>query len=106
MTDFAAGDETFERFRRKLADVTLAALNDGGPPISSDGARGHHWMQCRCPLGCLFDAGNRRPGDETAAKAFGIRTEDALDFINAFDGNDAGAGPYAELGAAYAKRFP
>ncbi len=55
-------DETFERFRRKLADVVTVAINRG-----LEVGKGKHF----CPLGC---AGN--DGGDTRCDEFALMSED------------------------------
>jgi hypothetical protein len=98
-------DETFERFRRKLADVVTVAINEGKRvSVVSD---------CHCPLGCHPSAKSSIPFAKDGADMFGISGDDALSFIRGFTSRtdreewpQYDRGSYYELGRLYGWRFP
>jgi hypothetical protein len=109
-----SGDETFERFRRKLGDETLRAINSGK----------HIGNHKHCPLGCVSFrvTNNARPSHPTVSfllNAPGVPAEilaptevELRQFAMGFDDGGAYAGsvpphgPYFELGKLYRARFP
>lgn len=108
------GDEAFERFRRKLADVVTVAIN-GGRRVTSDSRK---WFALGggfgCPLGCVFtdaqvaDANYRlAPVAGMAAGPWGLTIGEAMEFMIGFgDCGNIAPTPYFELGRLYRERFP
>ncbi len=105
------GNYSFEKFRRKLADVVTVAIN-GGRKVTSNHIRWSNGSSTGCPLGCIFTDyditahGSVCPVASTAAKAFDILCEDANAFINGFSNLGGSDNPYYKLGRIYNKRFP
>lgn len=95
-------DETFERFRRKLADVVLEAI-EAGFRVRSTASQGdgNH-----CPLACHPRITGNLCGGLESAKAFDISPENAWNFMRGFDIGDLSGDPYTKLGRLYRERFP
>lgn len=110
------GDETFERFRRRLADVVTLRINEGRVVTAEQKRWWSFGEGCGCPLGCIFDDAEVNssvnharlaPTTYEAASAFGIKQDDSGKFICGFaEVRGVSGGPYFELGQLYAERFP
>lgn len=116
MSRVVTGDETFTRFRRKLEDAVLFAINNGKRV-----GKAHY-----CPLGCVPHGGGPEssgpahptvsyllynttgvPLEITAPTEIELR-QFALGFDDggAYEGTVPAVGPYYQLGRLYRERFP
>lgn len=96
-------DETFERFRRKLADVVTVAINEGKKLSVLAGVAEPTY----CPIGCHPKSTSMQPFPFQGALLFAIRAGDACAFMAGFDGRPIHkVSPYFELGCLYRSRFP
>lgn len=104
---------TFPQFARKLADVTLVAINSG-TKISAK--RSMIFGKVCCPLGAhpaFRKEGNGKPADWDAGPTWRISDDSAFAFACGFDGDGAihhditpSDRRYYALGQKYAARFP
>lgn len=95
-------DEVFQRFAARLADAVTVAINSGKRIVL---ANAFSPSNCLCPLGCLPGMSYRFPWSNEDARRAGISYEDFRDFITAFGRGTRAAGPYADLGLEYRRRF-
>jgi hypothetical protein len=97
-----SGDETFERFRRTLADAVTVAINSG-KRVGAD-----HY----CPIACFGETNQCKPpaGFVRQFLTFQLPNGAPTVFTEGFDGHEMtsyrGVDSYYRLGQLYRARFP
>lgn len=74
---------TFDKFKQKLEDVTLQAINSGDIGLIT--ASFYNSACCKCPLACHPLAQSYKPIASAAAEAWNIKQDQAATFIIGFE---------------------